>query len=126
MKTYNPGMKNYRDGFGNIKSTGRVLRIMPKPTYIAFRQRVKRVVDEQVKNDRGVSIDSGRFSLGGVEVNGRIVNLPMKDIEAVLPKIMSDFGLVDDGTGTNTWTMPGKELDILPQLQAHAKEKGHV
>jgi len=76
MKTYNPGMKNYRDGFGNIKSTGRVLRIMPKPTYTAFRQRVKRVVDEQVKNGRGVSIDSGWFTMGGVEVNGRVINLP--------------------------------------------------
>jgi len=53
-------------------------------------------------------------------------SIPPKDIEAVWPKLMLDLGMVDDGTGTNTWTMLGKELDILPQLQTHAKEKGHV
>ena len=53
-------------------------------------------------------------------------SIPPKDIEAVWPKLMSDLGMVDDGTGTNTWTKPGKELAILPQLQEYAKEKGYV
>lgn len=98
--------------------------ILDRPTYKALRRSVKRYIDEMFKDYGYISIQPTYFT--SVKVNDRSVGLGDKTVIAVWGKIASDLGLYDDGTGSNTWTVKGKEMPEINMLRAYAIQTGRV
>lgn len=73
--------------------------MIPKPKYRALRKRVKAVIDKQLVEDRAfIAVEKYWFKLHG---------LSDRELDEAWPHIVKDLGLVDDGTGYDTFTLPG-------------------
>jgi len=96
--------------------------VLRKPVYVALRREVKRLIDAEIADYGTVSIGVNSMPWT-VKVGQDLVHVNVRDVQAVWYKIASDLGLYDDGTKTNTWTIKGHELDILPALQKYVSEK---
>ena len=72
-------------------------------------KKLKKHVQERLMEQAGssfIAVDKSFLyhSLRGV-INGR-------EIDEAWKYIVKDLGLVDDGTGTNTWTLPGRGFTV--------------
>ncbi len=95
--------------------------MIARTKYKALLRRVKFHIGQH----REVSYCPTMWMLDGeYQINGQGVYISRNEVDGAWPHIAKALGLVDDGTGSNTWTMPGRELDILPQLQEYAANKG--
>src|SRR5687768_7900611 len=77
-----------------------------RPTFRALRKIVEQEIANQQQHGGYVALQPWHYSLH--KINGR--SLSNKDLEAVWPSIVKALGLIDDGTNSKTWTVPGKGL----------------
>lgn len=88
--------------------------MLPKPAFKQFMQRLKRISDDMRANPRPSSVSArmaaniihmgGPFTVAGVNYNPK----PEKLVELVR-KYAASVGLVDDETGTDSYTTSGNE-----------------
>jgi hypothetical protein len=74
--------------------------MIPRPDY----RKLRRLVQQELKLQESalfIAITQGRFSSFGVHP---------KQIDKAWPHLMKELGLVDDGTKTSTWTLPGRGI----------------
>jgi len=95
-----------------VKYTGK----MERPKYVALRKMVKNIITQQLKSGKWVSVSPNWFM--NVEINGRKIPLNENDINTMWSRIVSDFGLIDDGTGVGNWTMKMHDKTTKMLLEA--------
>ena len=95
--------------------------MIERSKYKKLRKAVQIQIEEQA--DRGVVVVTKARSR---DISG----LHQNEIQEAWPHIVREFGLVDDGTGTSTWTLLGKglmqNLDRAFPTKHGDKETNHV
>jgi len=69
---------------------------------------IQRDIEAQ-KSQGFVAITKG-FLPNVFTIQGRQIVISSKEIEKEWPSLMKEVGLVDDGTGYDTWTLPGRSI----------------
>ena len=78
--------------------------MLNRPEYKRLVKQVRKDLDEQMADQPFVAISQGMYSL---QFRGK----DRVGFKESWPKVMKELGLIDDGTGTDTWTKRG--LSIL-------------
>lgn len=94
---------------------------LPKPQYTKLRNLCKRNIDSQYANHGYVNFNLCSFN--GILMYNQDIRVPYHHVDHMLAHIASDLGLVDDGTNTQSYTMPGREMPELPLLREYAKNR---
>lgn len=98
--------------------------MIPKPKYKRLLKAVKAELDNQHGNDF-IAITQGRFSIGlKVKMGDREQFITDREVAEAWPYIVKELGLVDDGTKTDTWTLPGHGItpEAIEQMKATIKD----
>ncbi len=92
---------------------------LPKPQYIKLRNIAQRMISGQYADNGYINFDM--ISFNGILMCSPDIHVPYFHVPEVLATLAKDLGLMDDGTGTYSYTKPGHEIPELPWLQLMAK-----